>query len=559
MHKPKLWSMGLSLAAALALAACGSSNNSSTSGGSSGGGKEGGSINISQSGFPDYLDPAISVTVTGIEPLNVVYTPLLTYARAEGTAGTKIVPGMAQSVPKPTNGNKTYVFKLRPNLHYSDGTPVKATDFEHALKKALGGGGGNELSGFSSFFEAIKGAKAYENGKNPNADISGVTADDKAGTITVTLDTPRGDFYNLIALDTLALTPASKTKFKNMTTSPPPGDGPYVIQNVKPGQSYDLVKNPKYDLPLPKGHVDKIHTTVVASTQQQTQQVLSNTLDYMEDPPDTQLLPQVRSQASDRFKPQPTISTYYLFMDVTQKPFTDVNVRKAINYAIDKTAIARFYGGLFKPGCTFLPEGMIGHPTTPCPYGDPNKPPTAANLAKAKQLVKSSGMAGTKITVWTDDNHPLDQIGTYYADVLNKLGFKASPKIIKKDVYFSTIGNAKTNPQTGVTDWFQDYPHPADFFQLLNGKSIAPTNNPNYSKINDTKLNKGIEKENAAPDLQAAAADWAKLDNYAVNDLAAIAPFGQRQLSTFVSNRMDFSKVQFHPVFQNDYLSFQLK
>ncbi|MEA2390142.1 MAG: peptide/nickel transport system substrate-binding protein [Solirubrobacteraceae bacterium] len=559
MRKPatQLLVLPLVLALALVLSACGSKSNSSSSSG--GGGKEGGTINISQSGFPDYLDPAISVTVTGNEPMNVVYTPLVTYARAEGAAGTKIVPGMAQSVPTPTNGGKTYVFKLRPNLHYSDGTAVKASDFEHALKKALGGGGKNVLSGFSSFFEAIKGAKAYEGGKNSNAPIAGVKTDDKAGTITINLDQPRGDFLYVMALNTVSLTPAAKSPFKNLTPNPPPGDGPYVIKNVKPGQSYDLVKNPKYDLPLPKGHVDVIHTKTIQSVQQQTQQVLSNALDYMEDPPDTQLLPQVRSQASDRFKPQPTISTYYLFLDVKQPPFNKLAARQAVNYAIDKTAIARFYGGLFKIGCSFLPEGMIGHPTTPCPYGDPNQPPSPANIAKAKQLVKQSGTAGMSVKVWTDDNHPLDKIGTYYTDVLNQIGYKAKVQIIKKDVYFTTIGSAKTAPQTGVTDWFQDYPHPADFFQLLNGKSIAPTNNSNYSNANDPKLNAGIEKLNAAPDLQAVAGDWAKLDNYAVNDQAFIAPFGQRQLASFTSNRLDFSKVQFHPVFQNDYLSFQLK
>ncbi|HEY6780417.1 MAG TPA: hypothetical protein VI111_05640, partial [Thermoleophilaceae bacterium] len=74
------------LAAALSMlviAACGSSDDSSSSSSSDSGGggdaKSGGSITISQTSQPDYLDPALTYTVNGIEPLWLVYTPLLTY------------------------------------------------------------------------------------------------------------------------------------------------------------------------------------------------------------------------------------------------------------------------------------------------------------------------------------------------------------------------------------------------------------------------------------------------------------------------------------------------
>ena len=53
----------------------------------------------------------------------------------EGEAGPELIPGLAEEVPEPTNGGKTYTFKLRDGLEYSDGSPVKAGDFENTMKR----------------------------------------------------------------------------------------------------------------------------------------------------------------------------------------------------------------------------------------------------------------------------------------------------------------------------------------------------------------------------------------------------------------------------------------
>src|ERR1044072_136311 len=112
----------------LAIAACGSDDDSSSS--DSGGGgdaKSGGSITISQTSQPDYLDPALTYTVNGIEPGWLVYTPLLTYKHADGEAGQELIPGLAKDLPKISADGKTYELQLREGLKYSDGSPVKAS------------------------------------------------------------------------------------------------------------------------------------------------------------------------------------------------------------------------------------------------------------------------------------------------------------------------------------------------------------------------------------------------------------------------------------------------
>ena len=99
------------------------------------GGKEGGTLTGSYASFPDYLDPQLSYTAEGWTAMYDTYIPLLTYKHANGAEGGKVVPGLAESMPKITNGGKTYTLTLRKGLKYSDGTPVKASDFTNAIER----------------------------------------------------------------------------------------------------------------------------------------------------------------------------------------------------------------------------------------------------------------------------------------------------------------------------------------------------------------------------------------------------------------------------------------
>src|SRR5688500_17686688 len=163
------------------IAACGDDDDGGGGGGGGGGeAKKGGSITISQTSQPDYLDPALTYTVNGIEPLWLVYTPLLTYRHEEGEAGRELMPGLAQDMPEISADGKTYTLTLRKGLKYSDGSPVKANDFEHTIKRVL-----NLESGGSAFYEIIVGATEYIENGEAEADIPGITANDQTGEITI--------------------------------------------------------------------------------------------------------------------------------------------------------------------------------------------------------------------------------------------------------------------------------------------------------------------------------------------------------------------------------------
>jgi peptide/nickel transport system substrate-binding protein len=77
---------------------------------------EPGSITISQTSQPDRLDPALSFSINGLEPMWLVYTPLLTYRHAEGTEGAELIPGLATDLPEISSDGRTYALQLREGL-----------------------------------------------------------------------------------------------------------------------------------------------------------------------------------------------------------------------------------------------------------------------------------------------------------------------------------------------------------------------------------------------------------------------------------------------------------
>ena len=131
----KLGSALLALVTAVAIGACGS--DASDDGGGGGEGQAGGDFSIAYFSQPDYLDPALSYTVDGWSAMWNVYLAPTGYKHAEGAEGSELTPMLAEELPKASEGGKVYTFKFRDGIKYSDGTPLKASDFEHTVKRVL--------------------------------------------------------------------------------------------------------------------------------------------------------------------------------------------------------------------------------------------------------------------------------------------------------------------------------------------------------------------------------------------------------------------------------------
>jgi peptide/nickel transport system substrate-binding protein len=473
----------------------------------------------------DYLDPGLSYTVQGWGIMLPVHLGLVTYKMVNGPDGATLIPAMAKDMPEISSDGLDYKFELRDGVTYSDGTAVKASDFKSSIKRLF-----LVDSPGVGFFTGIDGAEQFA--KTKKGDIAGIITDDNAGTVEIKLTSPQGDFLHILATLFASFVPPN-TPAKDQSTAGIPANGPYMIQNYTPNRSVTLVRNPKWKAieGIPDGNPDKMSFNVIEEDSAALQSVIDGKNDYDFHPIPVDRLGEVQNKYPEQLKLYLPANTYYYFMNTRLKPFDKLEVRQAVNYAIDRQAVVRLYGGLAKPTENVLP------PTYP-QYKKISKYPH--DLAKAKQLVQQSGYAGMPVTVWGNSRETLQKPAAYLADVLNQIGFKATLKIIDPSVYFTTIGNQRTKAQTGIANWFQDYPHPLDWFDvLLNGNRITEEHNNNYSNANVARINTRIEALKKEPETtDDVNAQWAQVDQM-VSDNALWAPAVNRTFTDFFTPQMD--------------------
>src|SRR5256714_14030378 len=165
--------------AALVLPACGGSSKKKSSSSSSG--NSGGTLTTvakaAPSGSPD---PQIDYTLQEWQLLILSHDGLVGFKRAGGTEGTKIVPDLATTVPKPTDGGKTYAFTLRKGIKFSNGKELKASDVKYTFERLFKIG---QSPNAGTWYNVIVGGDACaKTPKTCNLD-QGVVVDAAKGTV----------------------------------------------------------------------------------------------------------------------------------------------------------------------------------------------------------------------------------------------------------------------------------------------------------------------------------------------------------------------------------------
>jgi peptide/nickel transport system substrate-binding protein len=512
-------------------------------------GSQGGALTFDARSFPDHLDPQLSSTVLAWQAEYNTYIPLLTFKHTTGQEGSEVVPGLAKDLPTISEDGKTYTLQLQPGLRYSDGTPVRASDFQATVRRLFDLG-----SPGARLFRGVVGAAAYADGKASS--ISGIASNDSTGTITIRLRAPDGELETKLASPFAALVP-SNTPATDQTANPPPATGPYTISSSDPPHRFVLERNPEWAkaneglIPnVPTPHADKITQRVVRSASTATTQVERDKADFMIEPPPADRMVELNWKYPDRYRTDVTPSTYYFWMNTTHPPFDDLKVRQAVDHAIDPAALRRMYDALMSPTQQVLPLGVPGYlKFTPYPH----------DFAAARQLIKEANPGDTKVTVWTDDRGPDKRAGAYLQSVLRRLGFASKLRVVSSAAYYATVGDPNTpNLDAGFATWAPQLPHPNQYFGILNGHAIRQVDNSNLAQLNDPSLNDEIDRLAQQPLDSSVDAAYSTLDRN-VMAKAPWAPWGNREVPTFTSDRIDFDSVIFNPVMRQDYGSFALK
>jgi peptide/nickel transport system substrate-binding protein len=544
-----LWPVAaVAVAASLALVAagCGGGGNKSSSGGSNAGasGKTYPLLRVVWDA-PDYMDPALYYTVAAYQLTHYVWTGLMGYKHENGPGGATLVPYLAASQPTISADGRDYKFTLRKNLKYSDGTAVKASDFRYTIERDFKMD--SPGVGFYTDIQGVSGPNGYATTKKGH--ISGIIPDDAKGTIEIKLDQPRGDFLYILALEFSHFVP-SGTPATDQSTKPIPATGPYMVQSYTPNRSFTIVRNPHYNnqIPtMPSGNPDKVVGKIITDPVAAYQQVVSGKADYDFQPVPNDRLQEAQTKYKDQLRIYTNANTYYFALNNALPPFNNIKARKAVQMAIDPTAIiSGIYGGLGRPTQNFLPPGYPQYKKIDAWKFD---------LAKAKQLVQQSGTSGQNVDVYGPNEDPSKSTTEYLANQLTKIGYKTKLHLLSHQVYFQTIGNQATKAQAMFTDWYQDYPHPLDWFDvLLNGQRITKTHNNNVGNVKVAAVDKEIDALKKETQLTAAVNDrWAKVDRDLMATYATTVPYMNKSSTDFFGSKIDMSCYTFGVVTYWDY------
>ncbi len=496
----------------------------------------------------DYLDPGLSDTIEGWGVMWNVYLPLLGYEHVSGPDGAKLVPYLAKSLPQISRDRRTYRLTLREGLRYSNGNPVKASDFKKTIERdflldSVGAG----------FFRNIVGAKVFA--KRQKGRIRGIVVDDATRTILIHLVAPQGDFSNVLASEFAAPVPAGAPA-ADTSLHPLPSTGPYEITSYQPKSGIVEERNPYFQAwrfhgNVPAGNPNHVTWDIVPNASVALHRVLSGQDDWMgyyQIP--SARLPVIERKRKWRLKSFTPPNLMYFFMNTRVPPFDSVKVRRAVNYAISRQWLRRLAGGL-----AHTTENILPRPYPSFQAHDLYR----HDLRKAIRLVHESGYAGRKVHVWNHDVAADLPFTEYLVSVLNRIGFRASEKVVTASSYWTTIGDQKTGAQIGFADWVQDYPHPLDWFGLLDGRRITPTHNSNYANFDAGWVNREIARLTRQPKLTPEVdARWAALDARVMRR-APWAPFLNQEEMDFFSARVVLGCYVNNVLYEFDYASICVK
>ena len=483
----------------------------------------GGTLNVgweASFGFTDNFDPTGEYLgdAFGIYD-NLLIRTLVGYNHDAGAAGNKIVADIATAVPKPTNGGRTYTFHIKQGVKF--GPPVNrqvtSADFVNSFERLANPKDGAE---YSFYYSVIKGFQAYSSGKAKT--ISGIVTPN-ASTITFNLTQPTGDFLFRMGMPATGPQPAEVTKcFANQAGKygrDLVSTAGYMIAGMdkvndstcaalKPASGFNpqtnlnLVRNPEYDQstdPTRKNYVDAVNFSVDASDVDIYNKVETGSLDLATGtiPPDVLEKYATTPSLKSHFFQNSGDRTWYLMMNVTQPPFDDIHVRRAMNWIMDKYALRQGWGGPVTGAIAnhVVPDTLFNFKLQG--YKPYKTPGDHGSLAKAKAAMMGSkydtgndGMcdaAACKNVLMLADTRGVDvkMIPVIEQDA-KEIGITFTVRTINGD-YPILVQPGKNIPFAERPGWGKDFADPVTFFSpLFDGRTIIPNGNNNFSLVGIT-------------------------------------------------------------------------
>ena len=501
--------------------------------------KTGGVVKYGLSSTPDSFDPGNTYYAFVWDASRLWARALTTFRPLPGKAGLQLVPDLATSLGKASNGGLTYTYTLRSGLKFSDGTPITSADVKYAIERSNYSPA--VLSNGPTYFKSVlkDNATPY---KGPYVDKTGnlnSIQTPNATTIVFQLKKPFADFDYLTSNPQTAPVPKAKDTgadyVKNIVSS-----GSYMFKSYDPNKGAVLVKNPNWSAStdsIRKQYPDEID---INFNQEQTgidQDLIAGNLtgDIAGAGVAASTQASIVNDPTKKANSDDALSGALAYMAISTKvaPLNNLDCRKAVEYAVDKVSVQNSLGGPLRGqiASTVLPPNVVG-------YTKYDSYPTANNagdVSKAKaELAKCGKPNGFSIGLSARGDRPNEVAAAVSIQAsLKKVGIVANIQKYQSGKYFSDNAGAPAfvhshNLGLMMMAWAADWPTGYGFLdQILAGDAIKASGNSNLSELNDPTVNNLLTSAIQNTDAAQRTTAWGQVDK-AVMAQAAIVPLVYR-------------------------------
>lgn len=427
------------------------------------GGHRGGQITIGWEAEGNSMDPVIGYNLTSWDALcNCITAPPLVF----GASGDGPYPNAAEQITA-SEHNSVYTVRFRKGVRFQHGRAVTAADYVYSWERVLDP---KLASWASSYLYPIEGAEEVFKGKAKS--IKGVKVVDPM-TLRIQLHEPDLTFPNILAQPYMAAVPREVVQrygkdFPHHVVS----TGPFMLSNYNSAaQTCVFTANRKYfwsGLP----YIDKVNYRWGASAQTELLQLEHGNIQSIGEGIGASLVPQVSAQPSlQKFVVRfPLPAVLWIGLNCKHAPFTDVRVRQALNYAVNRSQLGRVTYGTGEPWGLPFPKTLPGFPrkATPYPY-DPER---------AKSLLRAAGGEKLSFTLTSTTQDPYPSIAQVLQQQFRAVGVQMSIDTVSSNAYNTATENK--NFTAAPTEWYQVQPTALDIL-TSNYTTGASSNYWNYS------------------------------------------------------------------------------
>ena len=488
--------------------------------------KQGGAMVVTYKDDVSTLDPAIGYDWQNWSMIKSLFNGLMDYK--PGT--TELVPDLAEDV-KLSDDGLTYTFKLRRGVKFHNGREVTAEDVKYSIERSVDP---ETQSPGQGFFASIAGFDDMAGGKAKH--LSGITVVDPY-TIKIRLSRPDATFLHVMAINFSFVVPKEAVeKWGTDFGKHPVGTGAYRMTEWTLGQRVVFERNTDYyRAGLPK--LDRVEFQVGQEPNVALLRLQRGEVDILGDgiPPARFLQVKNDPKFKDQIIEGGQLHTGYVTMNVRMKPFDNVDVRRAVNMAINKERIVKIINNRAVVANQPLPPAMPGYDTNYKGY--PYDP------AKAKELLAKAGYAdGFETQLYAMNTDPNPRIAQAIQQDLAAIGIKAEIRSLAQATVIAAGGEPDQAPMiwSGGMAWIADFPDPSNFYGPILGCGGAVKGGWNWAWYCNEELDKLAAEADAMtePSQAAARLDLWRSIFIKIMDDAPWAPIFNEQRFTLHSPRI---------------------